>query len=178
MQIKDEMKEWLKTAGYALVPVKLSLGDGEEVLFIVKSTRDVLAEIKAARVEARMGWAVGNTPSGPVLCALFDAEQGGKARLTLECYFDPFDEADVETLREVAAQENLRAALFDEETDVVGLVGVRWDEIARLALEQAMDRAEELAERALQDCVEPDFEMACEFFRNETTIEKLAEKVF
>lgn len=176
MVLDEAVKEFLNSAVCAMLPVRLRLGDDERWVLIVKSTGDVLREIKGSG-SARIAWAVSPTESGPVCCAILDARSGETARLTVETWFDPFDDWDDETLRSMAAQERLDAALFDEEMDLVGLVGVRWGEVERLALEQAIDRGEELAEDALMEGVEPDFDRACDIFRAETTIEKLAAKL-
>ena len=114
MQISPEIKEYLETAGFSILPVRFDLGRGEEVVLLVKATRDILAQLKKTGAKARTGWQVRQTAHGPVVCLLLGITGGEGCELLGESYLDPVDDSDFELLTLLSNQKALKAALYDE----------------------------------------------------------------
>lgn len=175
MELNPEIKKHLEESALALVPVALDLGGGEEFLLLAKSSADVLRELKANDAPPKIGWFVRATAFGPVACLVIDLGDGHKVSFTAECFFDPVDEEDFKLLNLAARGEALKAAFYDEEMELVWLARIPQGELERLATSQAVDRADDLARKAVEEGVELDFVAALKAYREETTLEKSAE---
>lgn len=173
MKLDEGVKNYLETASFALIMVMVDLGAGEEPVIFLKSTRDVLQGLKEAAAPLKAAWVVDRTGNGPVACLAVSAEVEGVGGFSGEIYFDPFEEVDLEIMNRAASAERIMAAAFDEEMGLVFLSGLKWDELERLEASQAADRAEELAENALLDGLELDFDRAMAAFKEKWPLKKL-----
>lgn len=173
MELDEGVKNYLETAGFALIMVLVDLGAGDEPVIFVKSTRDVLLGLKEADAAINSAWVVDPTECGPVACLAVTSLASGKGGFSGEIYFDPFEEGDFEMMNRSGPAERMMLAAFDEEMELVFLSRLKWGELYRLAAEQAADRAGELAERALADGLEIDFHRAMELFKEKWPLEKL-----
>lgn len=174
MQLTDELRDFLADASFALLCVELDLGAGEpELVILLKSSGDILAELKEVRAEARVGWMAEETQWGPVVCLVFHCEAQGAGDLMGEIYFDVSDRDDRAMLRTLACQTRLKAAMFDEEMELAYLADVARTETDRLFAEQALDRAEALLETAEQ----LDFDLARDRFQERFGLEELLDAV-
>lgn len=177
MQINEDVKNWLKEASFAMTPVKLDLGKGEEAVILVKSTKDVINSLKGAKAPVRIGWVVLPTGKGPVACLCLNAESAGVGSIFAESFLDPVADTDYSLIQSIGGQERVKAAFFDEEMEMLWAPDVEFGAIERLLAEQAADRADELAERAMLFNLELDFQEAVQFFQTEMPLEKLLEIV-
>lgn len=175
MELNPEIKKHLEESDMALVPVALDLGSGEEFLLLAKSTGDVLREVKANDAPPKVGWFVRATDFGPVACLVIDLGDGHQVGFTAECFFDPVEEEDFRLLALAAESEALKAAFYDEGMELVWIARIPLGELERLAACQAVDRADDLARKAVEEGGELDFVAALKAYREETTLERSAE---
>lgn len=148
MEIREEVKEFLKSAPFAVLAAVLDLGKGPETVLLVKSTADLLGTLRGADVPVRVGLAAERTEAGPAVCLYLCVRAEGVGELVGETYFDLFVEEDHEALARLGGQERLKAAFFDEDLSLAWLADAAWDELDRICAEQMCDRAEQLWEEA------------------------------
>ena len=174
MQVDEAFKEYLRTQPFTVVCLKMDLGAGDETVVLVKAGRDGVEGLRAADAPARLGWLVENTDTGPVLCMLFDCKAAGVGDLVGESWFDVAEPEDRSLLQRLASQERLNLAFVGEELEVIWFRQLPWSELRRLEVEQALDRAEELLERADNH----DFEAAKEELSQHMSLDQLLGRVF
>jgi hypothetical protein len=154
--------------------VSADVGQGEEAVILVKSSRDLLSGLKEAQVPVDLGWVAENTSKGPCVCLVVRAQGADVGELVGEVYFDAGDEEDRRLVRLLGSQPRLQVAFLDEELDIAWLVALPWGEIRRLEAEQAWDRAEFWLERS----PEYDFQGAKALFQESVGLDRLVERAF
>ncbi len=170
MRFSEELKQHLESVSFALMCVTLDLGEGEEVLVVVKSTNDLIGKLKGAAAPVQLGWVSEPTESGPVVCMCLKSHVEGVGELLGECYFDPLSLDDIKQQQQMCEQQQLKVAFFDEEMEIAWVANLSWGVIDRLYAEQTLDRG-----RSLGDLIdEPDFERALEIFKEQVSLERLA----
>ena len=174
MKVDEAFKEYLKGQAFAVLCLEMDLGSGPEAVLLVKTDRDLAEGLREASAAVRLGWVVQDTSAGPLVCLLFLCGQEGVGELGGESYFDVGAPEDRDLLGRLAAQERLPVTFLDEGLEVVWFQALPWPELDRLAVEQAVDRAEELLERAEN----VDFEAAREELQGQFTLDQLVEKAF
>lgn len=174
MQLSDELRSYLEQAPFAALCVALDLGHGREAVLVVKSTGDLLESLRAAAAPVDTGWAVEETPHGPVVCLLVRCAKERVGELLGEIYFDAASPDDREMLELFGSQAVVRAVFLDEDAKAVWSAEVGWDEVRRLHAEQVADRAEELLERA-EAC---DFAAARIAFQEQLPLDRLVARAF
>ena len=174
MQVDEAFRAYLKDQAFAVLCLEMDLGSGPEAVLLVKTNRDLADGLRGAEAAVHLGWLVEETATGPLLCLLFLCGQDGVGELGGESYFDVATEEDRELLGRLAAQERLPVAFLDEELEVAWFRALPWPELERLAVEQALDRSEELLERTANY----DFEAAREELQQRFTLDQLVERAF
>ncbi|MDF1556322.1 MAG: hypothetical protein P1P84_24865 [Deferrisomatales bacterium] len=174
MQVDEAFQAYLKDQAFAVLCLEMDLGSGPEAVLLVKTNRDLAEGLRAAEAAVHLGWLVEDTATGPVLCLLFLCGQDGVGELGGESYFDVAAEEDRQLLGRLATQERLAVAYLDEELQVAWFRALPWPELDRLAVEQALDRAEDLLERT--ESYDP--EAAREELQQRLTLDQLVERVF
>jgi len=174
MQIDDAFKAHLKEQAFVLLCVELDLGAGPEAVLLVKTDRDLVDRLHTAEAPLGLGWRVEGTTAGPVVCLLALCGQAGVGELAGESYFDVALAEDRRLLERLTAQERLPVAFLDEELAVAWFRPLPWPELERLAVEQALDRAEELLERTESY----DFAAAREELQQRFSLDQLVDRVF
>jgi hypothetical protein len=169
MRFSDDLKQYLESVSFAVLCVTLNLGDGEEVLVIVKSTKDLIGKLKGAAAPVRLGWLVEPSEAGPVLCMCIKSRVKGVGELMGECYLDPLSLDDIEQLEQMCQQEQLKVAFFDEDMEIAWVATPGWTMIDRLYAEQSLDKARALSE----DVTAPDFQQALDTFKETVPLERL-----
>lgn len=174
MQFHEEVRAFLEAQAFAVVCLDLDLGRGREGVIVVKASGDLLSGLDRSQARIDTGWIVENTESGPILCLLVKVGGEGVGELAGEAYFDPADDEDLAMLRRLAGQERLFVVFLDEAIAPVWTVEVAWDELKRLEVEQALDRAEELLETS--EIYDP--ERARNTFQRSFSLDQLLSRAF
>lgn len=174
MQMTDELKDFLLGQLHVIVCIEADIGKGNEVLVVVKTSRDLAKALSDAAAPIEIGWIVHKTIHGPAICMAARSEDEKIGAFACETFFDISINEDISTMNLLAKQSQLRAALFDEELGIVKVVEIRWNEIQRLRVEQTIDRAEELFEL----CDDYDLIKAKELFYEDFPMEKLLRAAF
>jgi len=174
VRVNEEVKDFLRSQGFAVLCVELDLGQGAEAAIVVKSSRDVIDSLRERGAPVETGWWVAATPWGPVVCLVLRCRHPQVVELTGETYLDPAAGPDRSLLERLGTQERLRIVFLDEELSPAWLAEATWDEVRRLEAEQVADRAEELLERA----EEVDFARAQEHFQQAEPLDRLLSRLF
>jgi len=173
MRVNEELKDFLRSQGFAVLCVELDLGQGSETVVVVKSSRDVVEALRARGAPVETGWQVQATPWGPVICLVLRCRHPEAGELAGETYLDPAAEEERDLIARLGSQERFRVAFLDEELSPVWLAEVAWDEVRRLEAQQVVDRGEELLERA----EELDFARAKEHFQQAEPLDRLLSRL-
>jgi hypothetical protein len=173
MEIREEVKDFLKSAPFSVLAAVLDLGKGPETVLLVKSTADLLESLRGADAPVRVGFAAERTDAGPVACLYLCVRAEGVGELVGEAYFDLLVEEDHESLARLGGQERLKVAFLGEDLSPVWLADATWDELDRVCAEQACDRAEQLWE----DAGEFDPARAREAFQDRFPLEDLVRRI-
>lgn len=174
MQLPEEIRDFLEQTSFAVLCVAVDLGEGDEVVVFVKSSRDLTEALREASVPVQLGWVAESTPRGPCVCLVIQAKAPLVGEFVGETYFDPADEGDRRLLRLLAQQTRVQIAFLDEDLAIPWLVELPWDEVRRLEAEQVWDRAESWLERTR----DYDFLAAKEFFQADAGLDGLVAKAF
>jgi len=174
MRITDELREFLLSQAYVVVCIETDLGEGNEVVVVIKTERELANALGNADAPVEIGWIVHKTVYGPVICMAARCENEKAGSFACETFFDVSQREDAAALNILAVQQRLRAAFFDEDLDIIKVVEIHWDEIQRLRVEQTMDRADELFER----CENYDLVKAKDIFYDDFPMDRLLSAAF
>ena len=170
----ESLKRHLGAQSFAALCIGMDLGQGTEPVLIVKSSRDLLHSLRAARAEPEVAWLIHRTDLGPVVCLVVRTQAEGVGSLAGETYFDPAGEGDRELLGSMTSRTRLRVVFLDEDMEIDWVAEIPWDEVRRLETEQVIDRAEELIESAKNY----DFLKAKESFQDSVPLDQLLARAF
>ncbi len=174
MELHEEVRAFLEAQAFAVVCLDLDLGRGPEGVVVVKASADLISGVKGEARRVDTAWIVERTESGPVLCLLVRVGKGGVGELAGEAYFDPGDQEDLSVLRRLLAQDRLFVAFLDETLVPAWTAELPWDEVKRLGVEQALDRAEQLLEET--EIYDPD--RARRSFQADFSLDRLLSRAF
>ena len=174
MELSEEIRDFLHDTPFAVLCRPVDVGQGEEVVVFVKSSRDLAQGLRTSGAPVEVGWVAENTPRGPCVCLVLKVEAPSVGELAGEALFDPADEDDRRLFGLLSSQARLQIAFLDEELNLPWLTQVPWDEVRRLETEQVWDRAETWLERTK----DYDFEAAKEHFQAGLGLDSLIAKAF